>query len=144
SVRQVSLLERAFEELEGAQAVTSPLSVDNVPRLFLYQYYASQELALSSEVAPLVRATVSENGRYVLLRVVPDGSLTPAGGSALHQAILEAIAANGADALVGGGYVRNLESTAAIYSSFPLALALVTLATTVLLGIAFRSVLIPL
>src|SRR5690606_7275485 len=40
SVRQVSLLERAFEELDGAQAVTSPLAVDNVPRLFLYQYYA--------------------------------------------------------------------------------------------------------
>ncbi len=144
SVRRVSLLERAFEELDDVQTVTSPLAVDNVPRLFLYQYYASQELALSSEVAPLVTATVSENGRYVLLRVVPDGSLTPAEGSALHRAILDTIEEQGADALVGGGYVRSLESTSAIYASFPLALALVVLATTVLLGVAFRSVLIPL
>ena len=144
SVRRVSLLERAFEELGAVRTVTSPLAVDTVPRLFLYQYYASQELALGSEVAPLVRATVSENGRYVLLRVVPDGSLTPSEGSALHGALLDAIEEQGADALIGGGYVRSLESTAAIYASFPLALVLVTLATTVLLGIAFRSVLIPL
>ncbi|HZJ10427.1 MAG TPA: MMPL family transporter [Trueperaceae bacterium] len=144
SVRKISLAERALEGLADVQTVTSPLALDTVPRLFLYQYYASQELAMSSEVAPLVRATVSENGRYVLIRVVPTGSLTPARGGELHGAILASLGELEVDALVGGGYVRSLESTAAIYSSFPLALGLVALATAVLLGLAFKSVLIPL
>lgn len=144
SIRQVSLAERGFAGLPEVQAVTSPLAVPSVPRLFLYQYYSSQELALTSEVAPLVETTVSTNGRYVLLRVVPSGSLTPVQGGELHDGIDRVLADLGSDALVGGGYVRSIEATAAIYASFPLALALVAVATTILLGLAFRSILIPL
>lgn len=143
NVRAVSLLERTLVGLEQVQAVTSPLSIDAVPRLFLYQYYASQELALASEIAPLARATVSTDGRYVLVRVVPDGALTPADGGEIHRVLTESLAELGLTGEVGGVYVQGTEWTNVLYRSFPLALAVVALATALLLGIAFRSVLIP-
>ncbi len=144
SVRAVSLLERALGDLPGVQLVSSPFALTSVPRIFLYQYYASAELARGSEVAPLVAATVSENGRYVLLRVLPTGSLTPASGADLLSRVEAAVSASALPGRVGGSYVKDLESAAAIYGSFPLALTLVALATTLLLGLAFRSLLIPL
>ncbi len=143
SVRQVSLLERAVLELEGVGEVTSPLSLSGVPRLLLYQYYASRELALASEVAPLARATVSESGRYVLVRVYPAGAVTPTAAGAMSRGIRDALAELGIGAELGGVYVAGTEWTEALYSHFPLALALVALATFVLLGVAFRSLLIP-
>ncbi len=144
SVRAVSLLERELGDLPGVQFVSSPFALSSVPRIFLYQYYASEELARSSEVAPLVAATVSETSRYVLLRVLPTGSLTPETGGELLTGIEAAVAASVLPGAVGGAYVQDLESAAAIYGSFPVALAIVALATTLLLGIAFRSLVIPL
>lgn len=142
-VRQVSLLAQELEALPDVSSVLSPFALAAIPRLFLYQYYASADLALTSEVEPLVRATVSENGRYVLLRLYPDGTLTPASGAALHAQIAGAVQSAGLDARIGGSYVAGTEWTAALYDYFPLALALVALATAVLLGLAFRSLLIP-
>jgi RND superfamily putative drug exporter len=144
NVRAVSLLSRDVGAVDAVQTITSPLSLDSVPRLFLYQYYASRELALASEIAPLARATVSEDGRYVLVRVVPDGALTPADGGAIHAALTASLSDLGLSGRIGGGYVRGAEWTEVLYRSFPLALAVVGLATMVLLGLAFRSVLIPL
>ncbi len=144
SVRAVSLLERSLGDLPGVQFVSSPFALSSVPRIFLYQYYASAELARGSEIAPLVAATVSESGRYVLLRVLPTGTLTPASGSELLAGVTEAVEASVLSGRVGGSYVQDLESADAIYGSFPLALALVALTTTLLLGVAFRSLLIPL
>ena len=144
SVRAVSLLERELGDLPGVQFVASPFALSSVPRIFLYQYYASPELARSSEVAPLVAATVSQSGRYVLLRVLPRGTLTPASGGALLAGVQEAVADSALPGRVGGSYVQDLESVQAIYGSFPLALALVAVATALLLGGAFRSLLIPL
>ncbi|HET8986247.1 MAG TPA: MMPL family transporter, partial [Trueperaceae bacterium] len=97
-----------------------------------------------SEIAPLARATISEDGRYVLVRVVPDGALTPADGGAIHAALTASLADLGLTGQIGGGYVRGTEWTEVLYRSFPLALGVVALATIVLLGLAFRSVLIPL
>ncbi|MFA5594561.1 MAG: MMPL family transporter [Trueperaceae bacterium] len=142
-VRQVSLLAQELSAIEGVSSVMSPFALEGIPRLFLYQYYASAELALNSEVEPLVRATVSDNGRYVLFRVYPDGTVTPAVGAALHDQIAARIASVGLSARIGGTYVEGTEWTAALYDYFPLALALVALATAVLLGLAFRSLLIP-
>ncbi|HET8985752.1 MAG TPA: MMPL family transporter, partial [Trueperaceae bacterium] len=144
NVRAVSLLARDVAEVDAVQTITSPLSLDAVPRLFLYQYYASRELAMASEIAPLARATISEDGRYVLVRVVPDGALTPADGGAIHAALTASLADLGLKGQIGGGYVRGTEWTEVLYRSFPLALCVVALATIVLLGLAFRSVLIPL
>ena len=144
SLRAVSLLDRALSELPGVGTVVSPFALRSVPRLFLYQYYASAELARESEVAPLVAATVSSSGRYALLRVLPDSALTPARGAELLEGVSAALAASGLSGLVGGKHVEHVESARAIYGRFPLALAVVFLATTLLLGPAFRSLLIPL
>jgi RND superfamily putative drug exporter len=143
-VRQVSLLAQELGGLGGVASVMSPFALDGIPRLFLYQYYATAELALNSEVEPLVRATVSETGRYVLFRVYPDGTVTPAQGAELHGEIVRSLANVGLVGRIGGTYVEGTEWTAALYDYFPLALALVALATAVLLGLAFRSLLIPL
>lgn len=143
SVRQVSLLERAVESLEGVGEVTSPLALAGVPRLLLYQYYASRELALESEVAPLARATISESGRYAMVRVYPAGVLTPSAASEIRDGITTSLGELGLQAQIGGVYVAGTEWSEALYSHFPIALALVALATFVLLGVAFRSLLIP-
>lgn len=144
SVRQISLLERHVKDIEGVENVTSPLSLTGVPRLLLYQYYAARELALGSEVAPLARATVSTDGRYVLLRVYPYGGITPVDAGKVHADIEAALAELEVEALIGGAFVANTEWTEALYRYFPLALGLVALATFLLLGFAFRSLLIPL
>lgn len=143
-VRQVSLLAQDLLELEGVSNVLSPFALESIPRLFLYQYYASPEVALNSEVEPLVRSTISSDGRYVLFRVYPDGAVTPAMGAELHDQITASLSSVGLFGYIGGAYVEGTEWTAALYDYFPLALALVALATAVLLGLAFRSLLIPL
>lgn len=144
SVRAVSLLDRDLAALAGVRAVVSPFALQSVPRLFLYQYYATAETARGSEVAPLVEATISASGRYALLRVLPDAALGPAEGDALLAGVQDALAASGLSGLVGGKHVEHAESAAAVYGSFPLALALVGVATFLLLGRAFRSLLLPL
>src|SRR5690606_15876838 len=144
NIRSVSLLVRAMGGLDNVQTVTSPLALESVPRLFLYQYYASRELAMNSEIAPLARATISQDGRYALVRVIPDGTLTPAQGGVIHAALAASLAELGLAGKIGGVYVQGTEWTDVLYRSFPLALAVVALATLVLLGLAFRSVLIPL
>lgn len=144
NVRAVSLLTARLQELPRVAGVTSPMALEGIPRLFLYQYYASQATALTSEIAPLAQATVSSDSRYVLARVVPSGALTPAEGAELYRGIAAAAAELGLSARIGGVYVQGTEWTAALYAYFPLALALVALATALLLGWAFRSLLIPL
>ncbi len=143
NVRKVSLLTARLKELPRVSGVSSPMALEGVPRLFLYQYYATKETALNSEIAPLARATISRDGRYVLARVVPGGDLTPAAGAEVYRGIEEALAAAQLDARIGGVYVQGSEWTKALYAYFPLALALVALVTAVLLGWAFRSLLIP-
>ncbi len=144
SVRQISLFERSARALGRVEAVTSPVAVSTVPRLFLYQYYASREIAMSSEVAPLVRATVGTAGRYALVRVYPRGTLTPADGAKLHDQLLALAHEANLDVRIGGGYVQESEWASVLYGSFPWAVLVVYLATVILLGLAFRSLLIPL
>lgn len=143
SVRAVSELTRAVDEVEGVAGVYSALTAEGVPRLLLFQYYASQASALDSELEPLVRATVSREGRYALVRAFPFGTVTPNEGRDLLRAIKTAAAALDLTVQVGGAFVDEAEWTEALYQSFPLAVGLVYLVTFVLLGIAFRSVLIP-
>lgn len=142
-VRQISLLSQELGAIEGVSNLLSPFALEAIPRLFLYQYYASPEIALKSEIEPLARATISDNGRYVLLRLYPDGTLTPARGAELHAQIAASLADVGLRGRIGGAYVEGTEWTAALYDYFPTALALVALATALLLGLAFRSLIIP-
>ena len=143
NIRKVSELDRSLTALDRVEAITSPMAVSSVPRLFLYQYYASPDIALKSEIAPLARATISTTGRYALVRVFPKGTLTPAQGASLLRSIEGRAKALGLDARVGGGYVQESEWAAVLYRSFPWAVLLVYLATVVVLGLAFSSLLIP-
>ncbi len=144
NVRKISELGRSLVALPRVETITSPMALSSVPRLFLYQYYASPAIALKSEVAPLARATIGKDGRYTLVRVFPKGILTPAEGSSLLNAIRDRAKALGLNVRVGGGYIQEAEWATALYRSFPWAILVVYLATVVLLGLAFRSLLIPL
>lgn len=143
NVRKISQFDRDLSALPRVEAITSPMAVSSVPRLFLYQYYASPEIATKSEVAALARATISTSGRYALVRVYPQGTLTPTEGTSLMRSIEQRATGLGLSVTVGGGYVQEAEWAAVLYRSFPWAVALVYLATIILLGLAFRSVLIP-
>ncbi len=143
NVRKVSLLTQRLRELEHVAGVSSPMALESIPKLFLYQYYATAELALASEIAPLARATVSGDGRYALAKLVPVGALTPAQGAQVYGGIEAALTELGLTGSIGGVYVQGTEWTQALYAYFPLALALVALTTALLLGMAFKSLLIP-
>jgi RND superfamily putative drug exporter len=148
SVRDVSELTRELEALPEVEAVFSATTAPGVPRLFLYQYYARQDVALGSEIAPLARATVGASGQTSLLLVYPQSGLGVRGAEALESQITtlsnNLLAENGASAQLGGGVIREREWADALYASMPTAIALVYLATFVLLGLAFRSLVVPL
>jgi RND superfamily putative drug exporter len=78
-----------------------------------------------------------------LVEVVP----TPDSGSDEGEATLEAVrnTAHGAgsDVLVGGQPASNADFIDAVYGSFPLMIALITVTTFILLARAFRSLLLP-
>ena len=143
SVRKLSQFDRAAQELTGVEGTYSALSADTIPRLLLFQYYATQETALNSELGGLVRRTVSRDGRYALIRVFPNSSVGPDEGAVLRRELSALASELDVNAQVGGTFVQQAEWTRVLYRSFPLALGLVYLATLVLLGLAFRSILIP-
>ncbi len=144
NVRKVSRLTRELEANDQIMTVFSPVSAGTIPRLLLYQYYATRETALASEVAGLARSTISTDGRFALVRVFPTKALGPDASQQLVDEIRAAAAGLGIDSLVGGSYVAEHEWVRSLYRSFPLAIGLVYIATLVLLGLAFRSLLIPL
>jgi RND superfamily putative drug exporter len=144
SQRRVSRLSRLLQQIPEVGVVNSAMAVENIPTLMLYQYYATQQLALRSELRDLVTATVSESGRYALISVFPLGNLPPHEVAALRARVNEAIEEVGVQALVGGASIFEAEWTRLLYRSFPLAVALVYLGILVVLGLAFRSLLIPL
>lgn len=143
SVRSLSRLERGITELEPVDVTLSAMSAGTVPRLFLYQYYAAPEIALESEVAGLVRRTVSRDYRYALIEVIPSRNLTLSESSAF-RAEIDALAMDlGLDIKIGGNDVFEAEWSRTLFRSLPLAVGIVYLVTLLVLGLAFRSLLIP-
>ncbi len=143
SVREVSKLTSALTEFDQIEGVYSPTTANGVPRLLLFQYYASRETATQSELIELVDATVSQNDRYALVRAFPFGDTSPRQAARLERQIREAVSELGLNAQIGGGYIGESEWNRALYRNLPLAVLLVYLATFILLGLAFRSFLIP-
>lgn len=144
SVRAVSRFSRGAAELEGVEQTLSPTTTAGFPPLLLAQYYATPETALASPFAELVRTTVSENGRYALLRVFPPGDILPAERQRLADRLVELGRELDVAATVGGGHVGEAEWTRTLYRSFPLAIGFVYLATFLLLCLALHSILLPL
>ena len=142
SVRSVSSLVRDLADLDHVAGVYAATST-NLPGVFMYQYFATRETALSSPLADLTRATVSATGRYALVRVFPSGAVTPREGNQLIRSILDAAGRVGVDVAVGGGFVLDREWNEILYRSFPISVVVVYLFTLILLGLAFHSILIP-
>jgi RND superfamily putative drug exporter len=143
NVRAISRFAREIEGLDGVRAVSSPMANTGVPALFVYQYYATAENARSSELAELVEATVSNDDRYALVQVIPIGNRTPSESAGLRADIEAAADRLELSIMIGGSDVFEAEWSGVLYRSFPYAVALVYLATLILLGLAFRSLLIP-
>jgi RND superfamily putative drug exporter len=143
SVRKVAQFTRASAALEGVEQVFSPTTTGQVPGLLTQSYYASRSLAEGSPLRSLVEATVSITGRYALVRVFPLAQLPPAQNQRLEADLRQLSHDLDLTALIGGFAVADAEWARALYHNFPLAIGLVYLATFVLLGLAFRSILIP-
>ncbi len=142
SVRDVAQLTRAVEKLGGVAQVYSPTTATGVPALITYQYYATPDLAAASPLADLAKATVSRDGRYALLRVFPN-EISPKTLGTLAAGLREATGVLGLNATFGGKLIQEQEWASTLYGSFPYAVMFVYLSTFVLLGLAFKSVLIP-
>ncbi|MDZ7707554.1 MAG: MMPL family transporter [Trueperaceae bacterium] len=141
SVRAVSGFAREIRTLDDVDRVLAPTTAGTLPGLFVQQYYATRELAMESPLADVARATVSTAGRYALIRAFPTGAeVSSSLGRTLEQMAQEA----GLVAVVGGARVGGQEWTRTLYGNFPWAMALVFVSTFVLLGLAFRSLAIPL
>ena len=143
SVRAVSKFTRQSGALDDVDKVYSPTTALSLPPLLLSGYYATRETALESPLRPLVDATVSRDGRYALVRVFPPSGVPPSTSNRLADTLRLVAHDLDLDASIGGPYVTQREWTRSLYRTFPRALTLVYLATFVLLGLAFRSVLIP-
>ncbi|MEZ4632796.1 MAG: MMPL family transporter [Deinococcales bacterium] len=144
SVRAMSKLSRSYATIEGIEQVLSPTTVSGLPALIVQQYYATQELALSSPLKDLVTTSISQNGRYVLVQVFPQSLNTSKERQELIQHLQGTAEALGLKVLVGGDYVGEEEWISAIYQSFPSALLFVYLITFILLTLTFRSLFIAL
>jgi RND superfamily putative drug exporter len=105
--------------------------------------------AALSEVEGIHGAVAPDDGSWrrdgtMLVEAVPiPDSGTSEGGDTL-DAVRSAAHAEGADVFVGGGPASNDDFIDAVYGSFPLMIALITITTFILLARAFRSLLLPL
>ncbi len=121
------------------------------PGLSLLEYsllYGDRERA-RADLGDFVDAYLSRDGRVTLLDVVPADSVSLGGVMGLVRDV-RALADSGVRGLAGaevhvGGYVAaSVDFQDDLLGRFPLMVALILAATAVMLGIAFRSVLVPL
>jgi RND superfamily putative drug exporter len=97
-----------------------------------------------SDLASLTERSISQGRQYLRLSVIPKDTVHPQD----IEGWLERLRAAATDAgftrvLLGGAPVGSKEFTDALVGSMPLAIGVVFAATFVLLGIAFRSIIIP-
>jgi putative drug exporter of the RND superfamily len=83
------------------------------------------------------------SGGTALVEVVPTADSGSAAGSATLERVRRAAHATGHDVRVGGQPAENADFVAAVYGSFPLIIAVIAIATFVLLARALRSLLLP-
>ncbi len=143
SIRKIAKLNRAADKIDKVESSYSALSAQGTPALLVYQYYVNQEIAKQSPLSKLVRATVSKNGQYALLRVFPKQGLAPNDTNAILSSLQRSSKELGLKTIFGGSYVTDKEYADALYGSFPYAILLVYVATFILLGLSFKSILIP-
>jgi RND superfamily putative drug exporter len=79
-----------------------------------------------------------------LVEAIPVPDSGTAEGEATLEGVRDAAHGVGSDVLVGGQPASNADFIDAVYGSFPLMIALITITTFILLARAFRSLLLPL
>jgi putative drug exporter of the RND superfamily len=82
-------------------------------------------------------------GGTALVEVLPTADSGSAAGSATLQRVRRVAHATGPDVRVGGQPAENADFVHAVYGSFPLIIAVIAIATFVLLARALRSLLLP-
>jgi putative drug exporter of the RND superfamily len=82
-------------------------------------------------------------GGSVLVEAVPVPDFGSGAGEDTLEALRDTAHAAGADVRVGGQPAANADFIDAVYGSFPLMIALITITTFILLARAFRSLLLP-
>lgn len=149
TIKAVHRQTEGLEEVGEVQTVLGPASAGSgtVPLPLLKRYYISQDSLQKSPLQKQAESTVGNDGRYVLLQVIPESRLAHGEVQPFIREIeneARRAAPEGSTVLVGGSPVENLDYAHSIYSSLPLALATVFCATFVLLLLAFRSLFVPL
>lgn len=145
AVEDVYRLTREIESWRETETALGPTPTD-APLSLIEGLYASEDTARNGPLKDAAELGLSDDGRFVLIRVVPQRAFDPGELDGFVSRIEEA----GRDFLpgttvrVGGDAVQWLEFNRALYGAFPIAVAGVFIATFVLLMLAFRSVLIPL
>lgn len=138
--------ETALERLEGSGiggGVLTPIEI--VGRQGSADATAARVARVEGLATPFAPAggAWNEDGTSLVAAVPRDDA-----GSGAGRTTLDAVRALESDlpggAAVGGPAAQDRDLTEAIYSSFPLMLALIALVTLVLLGVALRSVVLPL
>ncbi len=98
-----------------------------------------------ADLANLTQRSISQDRRYLRLSVIPKEPVhAPAIEGWLDRLRAASKDAGFTNIILGGAPVGSKEFTDALVGSIPLAISVVFAATFVLLGIAFRSVIIPL
>ncbi len=146
SVNTVSKITRQLEALPEIQYIVSPTRIPSLPSLLVQQYYARQDVALQSPMAALVRSNISkdEQGRFVKLELFPSTTLTDKEKKAFVNTLKTAANELDLTVYVGGKIISEQDWTAGIYKNFHWVVFFVYLATFIMLGLVFRSLLIPL
>ncbi len=103
---------------------------------------AAKRLALVKGVRAAVAPADWTSGGTALVSVFPSRDANTSWGRSLNGRLKQA--AHEVDATVGGSPAQSADFVSAVYGSFPLMIALVSLLTFLLLARAFRSLLLPL
>jgi putative drug exporter of the RND superfamily len=103
---------------------------------------AAKRLALVKGVRAAVAPADWTSGGTALVNVFPDRDANTSWGRGLNSRLKQA--AHEVGSTVGGSPAQSADFVSAVYGSFPLMIALVSLLTFLLLARAFRSLLLPL
>ncbi len=136
-------LVRALEADPRVASTSGIVSID--PRITLDQYrllYGDGPAASD----PIARATAlaSTSGDLALIGITPSVAGNSAAGRDLVYAIRDRVAGLGLDGQLGGGAANYTDFVDAVYSTFPIVIGVILLATLVLLAGMFHSLVLPL
>jgi putative drug exporter of the RND superfamily len=124
--------------LPGVRAVVSPFV-----RASDLQGVSASNGAATSQIAGLIRRSISADRRFLRLTVIPDRYLRADQIDPFESRLRATLSTAGLPFLVGGAPVGEREFTRALTDATPLAIGVVFAATFLLLMLAFRSVVIP-